>query len=180
VTARITNEAEKAWRLYFFLTADCCNKYVTLQQVRYRKIVVTGGLLIWFTVSKTVFCTSYMNKKRKPYTFLKKATSIFLMLTLLWLTVSTPFIITMQQEQDRQEKSASFELPVNDGEDSNDSSGNNVEEKAPNTSLSEEFLHDHHADHYWFLVATPSHQSQNAGIYIAFHGELHAPPPNAG
>lgn len=120
-----------------------------------------------------------MKQNRKTYNFFQKASSVFLMLTLLWLTVSTPFIIGNQQERDKQEKSASVNLPVNDSEeDAGNSSGNNVEEKAPSTSLSEEFLHEHQAAHYWFSIISNSYKSENADVYIAFHGELHAPPPN--
>lgn len=98
------------------------------------------------------------------------------MLTLLWLTVSTPFIITTQQQEG---KTVSANFPVTDSEDdAGDSTSNNVDEKAPNTNLSEEFLHEHQGAHFWFLIISQLHKSENAGIYIAFHGELHAPPPN--
>lgn len=120
-----------------------------------------------------------MKQNRKTYNFFQKASAVFLMLTLLWLTVSTPFIIGSQQERDKQEESTSVNLPVNSPEDdSGDSSGNNVEEKAPSTSLSEEFLHEHQSAHYWFSIISNSYKSENADVYIAFHGELHAPPPN--
>jgi len=122
-----------------------------------------------------------MNKNRKTYNFFQKATSIFLMLTLLWLTVSTPFIIKTQQELTKQQKSLSVEIPLPDGEDNNtDSSGNNIEEKVPNSanSLSEEFLHEHHSTQDYISKTSRNYSLENAGTYIAFHGELHAPPPN--
>ncbi len=57
--------------------------------------------------------------------------------------------------------------------------GNTTEEKAPSsTSFSEEYLHDHHTTDYFFSTVLQYHKCENAGTYIAFHGELLVPPPN--
>lgn len=105
------------------------------------------------------------------------------MLVLLWLTVSTPFIIATQQELVKQQKAMSVDIPLSDsGEDGADSSdnNNNIEEKVPvsGNSLSEEFLHDHHSTQDFGAKIAPNYNFENSGTYIAFHGELHAPPPN--
>jgi hypothetical protein len=120
-----------------------------------------------------------MKKNNKPYTIFQKASSIFLMLTLLWLTVSTPFIMSTQENFAKQHKTLMAELPVGD-DDGSDNASNNIEEKVPNSSnsLSEEFLHDHHAEDYSDTKIPQNHILENSGTYIAFHGELHAPPPN--
>jgi hypothetical protein len=122
-----------------------------------------------------------MRKNRKPYTIFQKANSIFLMLTLLWLTVSTPFVIASQQELAKQQKASSIELPVNDSDDEPDSgSNNNIEEKVPpGSNLSEEFLHEHHTIHHFFSEISLYHKLENSDTYTAFHGELLVPPPNA-
>ena len=122
-----------------------------------------------------------MKKNSKSYTFFQKASSIFLMMVLLWLTVSTPFIISTQQQLAKQQNSLSAELPMSDSEDeTSDSSGNNIEEKVPSTtSLSEEFLHEYHGTQDYISKTAPNYKLENSGTYIAFHGELHAPPPNA-
>ena len=104
------------------------------------------------------------------------------MLVLLWLTVSTPFIVATQQELAKQQKTMSVDLPISDNEDDNtDASGNNnVEEKVPGTSsLSEEYLHEHHVAPDFGAILARNYKLENSGTYIAFHGELHAPPPNA-
>ena len=122
-----------------------------------------------------------MKKSIKPYLIFQKLSSIFLMLTLLWLTVSTPFIMSTQENLSRQHKTLSAQLPVSDsGDESADSAGNTIEEKVPNcsNSLAEEFLHDHHAEEYNNTKTSQNHILENSGTYIAFHGELHAPPPN--
>ena len=123
-----------------------------------------------------------MKKNKKTYTIFQKASSIFLMLTLLWLTVSTPFVIACQQELAKQQKTMCIDLPISDDEDdSSDSAGNNIEEKVPagGNSLSEEYLHEHHVAEPFGAILARNYNLENAGTYIAFHGELHAPPPNA-
>lgn len=120
-----------------------------------------------------------MQKPFITYNFFEKAAAVFLIVTLIWLTVSTPFIMSMQQNTATEEISASW--PCSDAdEDSTDCSDNNTEEKAPTGSnLSEEFLHEHDFANNYFTINTLTHHQENTDVYIAFHGELHAPPPNA-
>lgn len=122
-----------------------------------------------------------MKKSTKSYIIFQKASSIFLMLVLLFLTVSTPFIMAAQQELAKQQKTMSVHLPISDNEeDGTASSGNNIEEKVPGSgnSLSEEYLHEHHIAKDFGAKTALNYNLENAGTYIAFHGELHAPPPN--
>lgn len=122
-----------------------------------------------------------MKKNRKTYTIFQKVSSIFMMLTLLWLTISTPFLIASQQELAKQQKVLSVDSPVNDcADETDDNSNNNIEEKVPSgNNLSEEFLHVHHTTHYFFSLISLYHKLENSDTYIAFHGELLVPPPNA-
>jgi hypothetical protein len=103
-----------------------------------------------------------MKKNNKPYTIFQKA-----------------FIMSTQENFAKQQKTLMAELPVGD-DDGSDNASNNIEEKVPNisNSLSEEFLHDHHAEDYSDTKIPQNHIVENSGTYIAFHGELHAPPPN--
>jgi hypothetical protein len=138
----------------------------------------------WFGFDKVkhYFAAHLMKKNRKSYTIFQKVTSIFLMLTLLWLTISTPFVIASQQELARQQKAQIADLPASDSEDeSSDSRNNNIEEKVPGSgnTFSEEFLHEHHTTHYFFSEVSLYHKLENSDTYIAFHGELLVPPPNA-
>jgi hypothetical protein len=122
-----------------------------------------------------------MRKSKKSYTILQKASSIFLMLVLFWLTVSTPFIIAGQQELGKERKAMSVDIPDADNDDDRtESSGNNTEEKVPvgGNSLSEEYLHEHLLTKDFGAKTTLNYGLENAVPYIAFHGELHAPPPN--
>lgn len=120
-----------------------------------------------------------MNKRKKKYTIFQKATSAFLMLTLLWLTVSTPFVIAAQQELAKHQKVLSLDTTPTDCADEDSSANNTIEEKVPGgINLAEEFLHDHHISHHFFTVISLYHKLENADSYTAFHGELLVPPPN--
>lgn len=71
-------------------------------------------------------------------------------------------------------------MPLGGEEEPTNPFGNTTEEKAPggSSSLSEEYLHDHHHTDRVALLISVDHSLQNAGTYIAFHGELLVPPPN--
>lgn len=102
------------------------------------------------------------------------------MLTLTWLTVSTPFVAEAQQELAKEQKMQSA-CSTEDCSDCNEeeSTNNNIEEKVPgSTNLAEEFLHDHHISHHFVSAVSLYHKLENADNYTAFHGELLVPPPN--
>ena len=103
-----------------------------------------------------------------------------MILALLWLTVSIPFVNAAQQTlaAEKHETSKNVSSCGNE-EESTNPFGNNTEEKVPTNSISEEFLHDHHTNEVFFSIALQFHNCENAGTYIAFHGELLVPPPNA-
>lgn len=123
-----------------------------------------------------------MNRSKKTYNVLHRVSSVFMMLTLLWLTISTPFVVSFQDEMARQGITANDSSPVSsDEEDTSNPFGNNTEEKPASNasiSLSEEYLHDSHKAEYLFAVTSTYHKCENADTYTAFHGELLVPPPN--
>ncbi len=122
-----------------------------------------------------------MNRDRKTYSAFQLCSAVFMILALMWLTVSTPFVIAFQQEQAKQhktEKAASS--PISGEEESSKPLTGSTEEKAPNTSsLSEEYLHTFHIISHSYTEVSQYHKHENSDIYIAFHGELLVPPPNA-
>lgn len=123
-----------------------------------------------------------MKSVRKIYSVPQLVSAVVMILALMWLTVSTPFVLANQQEQAKQhkmEKSTSSPLAGNEEETTNPF-GNNTEEKTPNTtSISEEFLHTFHTISHFYTEVSQYHKHENSGVYIAFHGELLVPPPNA-
>lgn len=120
-----------------------------------------------------------MKRKQSIYTFFHHSVAVFLIAVLGWLTVSTPYIISTQQKASAAGKVINWCSSDCDDEGS-DSSGNNIDEKAPSgPNLSEEFLHEHHSLHSFSAITDYNYAQHNADVYVAFHGELHAPPPNA-
>lgn len=102
-----------------------------------------------------------------------------MILALLWLTVSAPFVFSAQQQLSKSESNEhSSAVPITE-EDSTNPFGNNTEEKAPSgTSFSEEYLHDCHAHHHFITEILQHFSKADADTYVAFHGELLVPPPN--
>lgn len=103
-----------------------------------------------------------------------------MMLALLWLTISLPFVLASNQKlclQDKTQKAQS--APVTSEEETTNPLSNTTEEKAPSSSsASEEYLHDNHNAEYFISIASQNHKCENSNIYNAFHGEVHVPPPN--
>lgn len=101
-----------------------------------------------------------------------------MIVTLLWLTISLPFIYASQQEQEVycQTNSMNDDLPESEDLPFNGT----TEEKAESgfSSLSEYLHHMHELSH----LAGSSYKhncSHSFSVYVAFHGELLCPPPNS-
>jgi len=104
-----------------------------------------------------------------------------MILMLLWLTVSAPFVLAARQALAKQDHKA-FSLSVWAGNDEESANpyGNNTEEKAPSpNSFTEEFLHDTEKTDLFSLLIMRSHLLENFDPYHAFHGEQLVPPPDA-
>lgn len=120
-----------------------------------------------------------MTRKRKTYNVFQLTSAIFMVLALLWLTVSIPFVNATQQLISNQDKSAhSNTSDSNETEDNNPFSNTTEEKNSSSNTFSEEYLHHHHDDDYIISASSQFHKCENAGTYIAFHGELLVPPPN--
>ncbi len=107
-----------------------------------------------------------------------KVTAIFMVLALLWLTVSIPFVNAAQQQQKVYSLVTPFDEEIPGSEESNPP-GNTTEEKAEagSNSLSEYLHHIHELIH----PAGTLHRhncSHDFDVYVAFHGEMLCPPPN--
>jgi hypothetical protein len=122
-----------------------------------------------------------MKSKNKIYSFFQRGYAVFMILALLWLTVSAPFVFTSQQFMTQQDKMAEHPSPFSGTEEeaANPFSGTTEEKNPGSTSFSEEYLHDQCITDHFFDFKHAYHKCENAGTYIAFHGELLVPPPNA-
>ena|SRR3990170_1199284 len=122
-----------------------------------------------------------MKRYRKIYNPYHLLSAVFMILALLWLTISVPFVYAGQQEFAKQNKMENPGSPRSGNEEeAANPFGNTTEEKSPgSSSFSEEYLHDHHSTDYFFSIALQYHKCENADTYHAYHGELLVPPPNA-
>ncbi len=130
----------------------------------------------------TYFRIGIMNQNRKTYNFYQKGSAVFMILTLLWLTISTPFVIAGQQEIAKMEKMSDSQACAPETEQETDNPlGTTNEEKTPgaSSSFSEEYLHENHDNHYFISILSLYNKCENADTYHAYHGELLVPPPNA-
>jgi hypothetical protein len=121
-----------------------------------------------------------MKRSRKIYNPFHLLSAVFMILALLWLTISAPFVYAGQQEFAKLAKMENPGSPLSGNEEETANPfGNTTEEKSPNSSsFSEEYLHDQHSTDRFFSIVLQYHNCENAGTYIAFHGELIVPPPN--
>lgn len=68
----------------------------------------------------------------------------------------------------------------NEKDTDNPFSGTTEEKSSSNSnSIVEEYLHDTHSSEHYIAVPSREYKVEHASIYIAFHGELISPPPDA-
>ena len=109
------------------------------------------------------------------YSFFHGASAVVMILALLWLTVSAPFVLKAEIELAKK-YAVSANIPV--AEEEANPFGANTEEKSPG-STSEEYFHDQSKMSEFFSTIQRYHLLINDDTYIAYHGELDVPPPNA-
>lgn len=122
-------------------------------------------------------------KSRRTHTKAQAFASIFMMVALLWLTVSVPFVYAGQQKLAAEKKICKLAKQQQQGDDQRSSCnpfGNNTEEKAPSgvSTWSEEYIH-HGVDLFHAVELFLSHHCvHSVDEYVSFHGEMLCPPPN--
>jgi hypothetical protein len=105
-----------------------------------------------------------------------------MMLALVWLIISAPYIYKVQEQKNKITRSSENTLPVKgDKENAFNPFGNATEEKTCDNlnTISEEYLHGSHLFEHYIAVPSVYNNIENVKIYIAFHGELLSPPPEA-
>ena len=135
------------------------------------------GRIVWNRNHNELFCSAFMKKNQKPYSNFQLGSSLVMVLALLWLTISLPFVYASQQLA-KANNGQHMGISLCGAEEETNPLGNTTEEKSSSSSFSEEYLHDHqHSDHS-FSINTLYHKCENADTYTAFHGEVQVPPPN--
>lgn len=124
-----------------------------------------------------------MKKDQTLYRRLQCLSSLTMLLVLLWLTVSAPFVNAAQMGLDNLGGSLEM-VDASEAEDPGSGNfnpfGNGTEEKAPNgsTGMGEEYLHHSEELLYAANLSLQHFRALAAREYTAFHGELLCPPPN--
>jgi flagellar biosynthesis/type III secretory pathway M-ring protein FliF/YscJ len=118
-----------------------------------------------------------MKHYKKTYGAFSILAAAVMVITLVWLTVSTPFIYAAEQQQEAYSQANNTDDESSESDES--PLGNNTEEKTEtNSNTLSEYLH--HIDEL-SQPATPLHRhnsSHDVAVYVAFHGETLCPPPN--
>ena len=117
-----------------------------------------------------------LKRKQTIYSFGQIATSLVMIMALLWLTVSTPFVYAADQlaKQEIQKQTGASEE-----EDNNPFSSTTEEKNESGASTISEYLHAvHHLEHA-FTILTKFYKCHPSDTYFAFHPDLLLPPPKA-
>ena len=104
-----------------------------------------------------------------------------MIIALLWLTVSTPFVADCQKKTGQQEKKSTSNSPLSGSEeDAANPFAGTTEEKTPGsiTTLNE-YLHETEELQHPSILIAEHNNSHTATTYTAFHGEPVGPPPKA-
>lgn len=120
-------------------------------------------------------------KGKRKYTIGDQVSCVSMILMLLWLTVSAPFIVPDQQKGNLANTSAQADIPADNSEDSDTNPFSNTTEEKPESGANtlSEYLHHIHELFHYFTTLTTSYNWHSSELYIAFHGELLSPPPEA-
>ena len=119
--------------------------------------------------------------KKSVYTTRARAYAVLMILTLLWLTVSIPVVFDAQQELAQQETKSNLSdnaFPA-ENDDANPYSGSTEEKTPASGNLSEEYIHGSNSHSFAAIVKMSYDNHHSSELYIAFHGDLHCPPPNS-
>ena len=112
-------------------------------------------------------------KRSKKYSALQIASSIIMMLALLWLTVCTPFVNKAYEIK----KEISQQHFQGQCEDNSNLFSNITEEKNPNSNTLSEYLHDTHHSEKLPIALNKSYKGHPTDLYFEYHPELISPPP---
>ncbi len=120
-----------------------------------------------------------MKPVKQKFNLQQKIHACFMIMALLFLTVSAPLTVRSQMDSDDLSGQQS-DIPSSPVEEKScNPFGNNTEEKVPGTnSPLEEFLHDYSDQTLLCSDNINQFGSHDADIFIDYHHEILVPPPN--
>ena len=112
-----------------------------------------------------------MKKARSIYNTRQILSSLFMIVALCWLTISTPFVYAGQQVKSELSKSQGKQ-------DSSNPFSNTTEEKNESgVNTLSEYLHDMVHMECFSVTLVKFFKCHHSDLYFAFHPELISPPP---
>jgi hypothetical protein len=116
-----------------------------------------------------------MRNKKDKIVWGRAVSSLLMMLALVWLTVSSPFVYAAQQQKSAVEKQ---QCENNPEDDCNNPLGNTTEEKSEKgVNTLSEYLHDTHTHEAAGNLITKIYKCHPSDLYFAYHPDLFSPPP---
>jgi hypothetical protein len=106
------------------------------------------------------------------FSFKHIVSALLMIMALLWLTISTPFIYAAQQAQQEEVQKQS-----GDCEDNNPFSNTIEEKNESSVNTLSEYLHDPHLTNGHFINFTRLYKCHPSDLYYEYHIELLSPPP---
>ncbi|RYY89638.1 MAG: hypothetical protein EOO15_05690 [Chitinophagaceae bacterium] len=119
-----------------------------------------------------------MKGTRSGYTMAHKVGSVLLMLALLWLSVSIPFVYRFQEQQKIAKASMAVENADHSADDTNPLTNTNEEKVESGVSMPQEYLHEHLHLHHPIDPVSLQYHSYAQDDFVAFHPEFITPPPD--
>ena len=123
---------------------------------------------------KRYFRGHKMNRSLQERSFKHASYSLLMIFTLLWLTVSTPFVYKADQVQKKQLQQSNQQTQTGNP------FANTTEEKNENSvNTLSEYLHETHCINNDFITVTRLYNRYPSIIFPEHHPELLSPPPEA-
>jgi hypothetical protein len=116
-----------------------------------------------------------MHRSRKIFSLKEAVSGIFMIMTLLWLTVSTPFVFPGKADQ----KQTSQQKDADQHEEDNPFSRTTEEKPERSSNSLSEYLHELYEVKLPITFITNSYKIHSTTLYLAYHPELVSPPPKA-
>jgi hypothetical protein len=116
-----------------------------------------------------------MRERQIKYSPRHIVSSIFMILALAWLTISTPFVYASYKDATAATEKQQCEQPAD--EDCNPFSNTTEEKSHSGLNTLSEYLHDaYHTDHQYSII-DKIHNGHTYDLYFAYHPDLLSPPP---
>src|SRR5689334_12035873 len=103
-----------------------------------------------------------MNSQLKYYSKLHLSSSLFMILSLIWLTVSTPYVNAAQQVKKQTERKSS-----RTSDNSNPFSNTTEEKNESSVNTLSEYLHDHAQEEPIAVIITKYYKCHPSDLYFA-------------